>query len=367
MDQVNPFGTSFQGKKVLLTGHTGFKGSWLSLWLKSLGAEVYGFALVPETSPSMFTLCNVGNDIHHHVGDIRDYKATLSHIAAIKPDVVLHLAAQAIVRRSFVDPLETVATNVMGTAHVLEAVRQLDRPCAVVVVSSDKCYDNREWPWGYRENDPLGGKDPYSMSKGATELVAASWRDSYFARDDKVKLASARAGNVIGGGDWAQDRIVPDCIRAFAKGERVELRNPRATRPWQHVLEPLSGYLLLASRLLGKDGVEYCEAWNFGPSSEDVKPVQHIVDVIAKHWGGAPKWSMSPGPHPKEAAFLALSCDKAIQNLGWRPTWNIDTAIAETVSWFRSWHDGNADMKHFSLGQIAKFQSLLAGRMTLVQ
>ena len=353
---------AFAGKRVLLTGHTGFKGSWLSLWLDRLGAEVFGLSLAPPTTPSMFEVCDVASTLDHKVGDIRDYDLVRDRVAAVRPEVVLHLAAQPIVRQSYVDPLETMSSNVMGTAHVLEAVRASGLSCAVVVVSSDKCYDNRGWIWGYRENDPMGGSDPYSASKGMTELVTSSWRDSFFGPDSGVALASARAGNVIGGGDWAADRIIPDCIRAFAEGRSVELRNPRATRPWQHVLEPLGGYLLLASRLMGDDSREYCSGWNFGPSPQDVRPVADLVAMAAKAWGGAADWIASPGPHPHEAAVLSLNCDKAISTLDWRPTWSLETMIGHTADWFRAWRDGETDMRALTLAQIDAFTAEAAAQ-----
>lgn len=348
-------GTAFAGKRVLLTGHTGFKGSWLALWLADLGAEVFGLALDPPTAPSMFGTCRIAEILDHRVGDIRDAALVRSHCLEVRPDIVFHLAAQPIVRRSYVDPIETMATNVMGTAHVLEGVRALDAACAVVVVSSDKCYENRSWPWGYRENDPMGGSDPYSASKGATELVTTSWRRSFFGVDSPVKLASGRAGNVVGGGDWAADRIIPDCVRAFIRGDQVTLRNPDATRPWQHVLEPLGGYLLLAARLMGPDPDRWCEGWNFGPSAQDVRPVSALVALAAKEWDGARAWSTSPGPHPEEAAMLSLNCDKAIGQLGWRPTWSCETMMRETLRWFRAWHTGGEDLRALTRAQIADF------------
>lgn len=348
------------GRRVLLSGHTGFKGAWLSLWLKRLGAEVYGLALEPPTSPSMFALCDLDRHVDHEVIDIRNYEAVRARVAAVRPSVVFHLAAQPLVRRSYLDPLETVATNVMGTAHILEAVRAEAQPCAIVVISSDKCYDNRDWVWGYRENDPLGGDDPYSASKGSTELVAASWRKSFFGAESPIAMATARAGNVIGGGDWAADRIVTDCVRSFIQGERVELRNPNATRPWQHVLEPLSGYLLLAARLLGPDADSYCSAWNFGPRAQDVQSVATLVDRLARSWGETTEWGLSEGPHPHEARSLALNCDKAQAELGWFPTWSLQTAADRTASWYRAWHRGATDMLEFSQAQIADFENAMS-------
>ena len=348
---------ALRGKKVLVTGHTGFKGGWLCLWLERLGAEVYGYALPPVTSPSLFELCQLQETVNHQFGDIRDMDQMIARVAKVQPDVVFHLAAQPIVRESYLDPVGTFASNVMGTVHVLEAVRVLDRPCAVVVVSSDKCYDNREWVWGYRENDPLGGKDPYSASKGATELVVTSWRHSFFGVGSHVRLASGRAGNVIGGGDWAADRIIPDCVRAFQGSGTIELRNPTATRPWQHVLEPLGGYLLLASRLLGEDGDAYCSAWNFGPSREDVCGVETVVGKFSRSWGAEGRWSKSAGPHPPEAAALSLNCDKAIGVLGWRPTWSLDQMLGMTAEWYLAWQSQKHDMRALTLQQIDRFES----------
>lgn len=352
----------FSGKRVLVTGHTGFKGSWLTLWLQKLGAEVAGYSLNPPTNPAMFDLCDIDRGIRHQIGDIRDLPALTQFIREVRPDIVLHLAAQPIVRQSYDDPLDTITTNIVGTANVLEAVRSLDAACAMVVVTSDKCYENRNWVWGYREDDPMGGHDPYSMSKGATELVVSSWRRSYFGGESGIKLASARAGNVIGGGDWAKDRIVPDCIRAFSQGREVELRNPRATRPWQHVLEPLGGYLLLAARLLSKDADSYCSGWNFGPAADDVQPVGTIVRMIANRWGDGAASTMSQDAHPKEAALLSLSCDKAAALLGWRPSWHLDALVTHTVDWYRQWLQDPAALRETTIQQIATYEHAMAER-----
>lgn len=352
----------FLGKRVLVTGHTGFKGSWLTLWLERLGAEVAGFSLAPPTDPAMFDLCGVADSIHHHIGDIRDATELGEVVRRFRPDVVFHLAAQPIVRLSYDDPIETVTTNIVGTANVLEAVRALDAPCAVVVVTSDKCYENREWIWGYREDDPMGGHDPYSMSKGATELVVASWRRSFFGANCGVKLASARAGNVIGGGDWAKDRIVPDCVRAFSARQKVELRNPGATRPWQHVLEPLGGYLLLGARLLSDEADAYCEGWNFGPAMDDVQPVGAIVRLMAERWGDGAASSMSKGSHPKEAALLSLNCDKAIGRLYWKPCWHLDMVVEQTVDWYKEWRGNPAGLRARTLSQIGMFERAMIDR-----
>jgi CDP-glucose 4,6-dehydratase len=362
LGMLNLLPEAYAGKRVFVTGHTGFKGSWLTLWLRRLGALVKGFSLEPPTQPSMFQLCNVADGIDHVIGDIRDHQLLARHLAEFAPDVVFHMAAQPIVRLSFAQPLDTLSSNIMGTAHVLEAVRMAGNACAVVVISSDKCYDNREWVWGYRENDPMGGKDPYSMSKGATELVVSSWRESFFPPTGPVKLASARAGNVIGGGDWAADRIVPDCIRAFSCGEEVELRNPFATRPWQHVLEPLGGYLLLGSRLLGSEADKYCSGWNFGPATHDVGTVEQIVGKVAQQWGDGCRWSLSDGPHVKEASMLALNCDKAITQMGWSPTWSLQQLADLTVDWYKNWHVGSNSMRELTMAQIDQFTRDAASR-----
>ena len=356
MKKINQLSTVLTGKRVLVTGHTGFKGSWLCLWLRQLGAEVYGFSLNPESSPAMFNLCNVECDIDHQIGDIRDIAALNSRLMSVKPDVVFHLAAQAIVRQSYLDPLDTLSTNIMGTANVMEAVRAMNHSCALVVVSSDKCYENKEWIWGYRENDPMGGNDPYSMSKGATELLVSSWRSSFFGAESKVKLASARAGNVIGGGDWSKDRIIPDCIRAFSQGKSLELRNPHSTRPWQHVLEPLSGYLTLACRLLGEQADEYCSGWNFGPTAQDVRPVENVVKLIADHWDASCDWILTQGAVSSEASMLSLNCDKAISKLGWHPTWNLEQSIFHTTEWYQTWIKDPGDLRRVTLDQIDRFQ-----------
>jgi CDP-glucose 4,6-dehydratase len=348
--------SALKGKRVLVTGHTGFKGSWLCLWLHRLGAEVYGLSLEPPTKPSMFEACRVESVVDHRIGDICDAPLVFERLNQVKPDLVLHLAAQPIVRQSLAKPLETLATNILGTANVLEAVRLSGNACSVVVVSSDKCYENHEWIWGYREEDRFGGKDPYSMSKGATELVVASWRSTYFSDNDKVKLASARAGNVLGGGDWAADRIVPDCVRAFQKGNTVELRNPLSTRPWQHVLEPLCGYLLLASRLLGEDGRDFCSGWNFGPAPQDVRTVKNVVELLARNWPTGGEWVSTSGTHPKEAIALSLNCDKAIGLLHWRPVWPIEQALKETASWYNCFYQKVDTIQAETDRQISEFE-----------
>lgn len=325
------------GKRVFVTGHTGFKGAWLCAWLEQMGAHVGGFALPPETEPSLCVLAGVEQRIDAVHGDIRDADAIAHAVARFVPEIVLHLAAQALVRRSYIDPVETFATNVMGTVNLLEATRRTSSVRAVVVVTSDKCYENQEWLWPYREDATLGGHDPYSASKACGELVVASWRRSFPA----AAVATARAGNVIGGGDWASDRLVPDCMRALQAGAAIELRNPAATRPWQHVLEPLSGYLLLAERLW-KDGEFAAEAWNFGPPMEDVWPVAQVVDRIAAQWGNNAGWVESAGVQPHEAGLLAVDAGKARARLGWRPLLRLHEALAWTADWYRRQHEGEA-------------------------
>ncbi|MEB3202584.1 MAG: CDP-glucose 4,6-dehydratase [Synechococcus sp.] len=335
------------GRRVLLTGHTGFKGSWLALWLLRLGARVTGVALNPDTSPSLFDGLNLAGadlpgELVDHRADIRAPAALAELVAAADPEVVLHLAAQPLVRRSYADPLGTWATNVQGSLHLLEALKPLRHSCAVVMVTTDKVYQNREWTYGYREPDRLGGHDPYSASKAAAELAIASWRSSFCGRapyqTPHLRIASARAGNVIGGGDWAEDRILPDAMRALAAGQPIAVRNPAATRPWQHVLEPLGGYLRLAEAL-ATDPAPPCEAFNFGPHLESNRPVRELVHTILSHWPG--DWIDQSDPDaPHEAGLLHLQIDKAHHRLGWHPRWNYATTIARTVGWYRAVHDG---------------------------
>lgn len=328
----------WKGRSVFLTGHTGFKGSWLALWLQMLGAKVTGLALDPPSTPSLFEQANVSDGMRSIRADIRDERAVADALATAEAEVVLHLAAQSLVRRSYANPVETYSTNVVGTACVLEAVRRTKGVRAVVVVTSDKCYENREWVWGYRESDVLGGHDPYSSSKACTELVASAYRDSYFHpsafAEHGVAIASARAGNVIGGGDWAEDRLLPDLVRGFSKGERVSIRNPMAIRPWQHVLEPLAGYLELAERLC-VHGSAFGEAWNFGPTDSDARSVAWVADYVASAWGGAAEWRQDPGAHPHEARTLLLDCTKAVTRLSWRPRWAVTEALDHTLAWYR--------------------------------
>lgn len=344
----------WQGKKVFVTGHTGFKGSWLSLWLKSMGSDVCGLALKPPTTPSLFEEGRVADQLQSHVGDIRDYETVQSVMRAFDPEIVLHLAAQPLVRYSYKEPIETYATNVMGTVHVLEAARHTNSVRAIVNVTTDKCYENRHWVWGYRECDVMGGHDPYSNSKGCSELVTNSFRNSYF-REGSIALASARAGNVVGGGDWAEDRLIPDILRAFGCGNSVVIRNPNATRPWQHVLESLSGYLMLAERLY-ENGQAFAEGWNFGPEDADVRPVEWIVDYMSTRWGEGARWKLDAASHPHEAALLKLDISKAKYRLNWRPQWDLPKALDRIVDWHRAWID-QADMQAVCLNQIQQYQA----------
>jgi CDP-glucose 4,6-dehydratase len=346
----------FAQKKIFVTGHTGFKGSWISLWLHELGAEVTGYALAPPTNPSLFELARVGDLLDSRIADVRDGKLLTQTILEVKPEIVIHMAAQPLVRDSYRNPVETYATNVMGTVHLLEAVRNCPSVKAVVNVTTDKCYENREWVWGYRENEPMGGFDPYSSSKGCAELVTAAYRQSYFSRHSSSQdsnppaLATGRAGNVIGGGDWASDRLIPDCIRALLKREKIHIRNPHAIRPWQHVLEPLSGYLLLAQKLY-ENGCNYAEGWNFGPHDDDAKPVEWIVDRICSKWGDDAAYIIEDGEHPHEARYLKLDCTKARSELGWQPRWNLEKAIDSTVEWTLAYKTGK-DLREVCLTQI---------------
>jgi CDP-glucose 4,6-dehydratase len=334
--------TFWAGRRVFVTGHTGFKGGWLAAWLLRLGAEVYGYALRPPTAPNLHDALGLADAVDGEIADVRDLERLRSALRRARPEVVLHLAAQPLVRRSYADPVETYGTNVMGTVHLLEAVRAAEGVRAVVVVTTDKCYENREWAWPYRETDALGGHDPYSNSKAASELVAAAYRSSYFPPADLARhgvgVATARAGNVIGGGDWAEDRLVPDLIRGFGRGERVVIRHPGAVRPWQHVLEPLAGYLTLAQRLHGGDAGA-CEAWNFGPAEDDAQPVAFLADRLAERWGDGAGWVHQPGEHPHEANVLRLDWSKARLRLGWRPRWDLEATLERTAAWYRGFAD----------------------------
>ncbi len=330
---MNLFGGTYKGRKVLLTGHTGFKGSWLATWLKKLDAEVTGLSLAPATSPSHWGILQC--PIESVYGDIRDAAVVNRVFEQVQPEVVFHLAAQALVRRSYRDPLESWSTNVMGTANVLEACRATPSVKAVVVVTTDKVYSNNEWPWGYRENDRLGGHDPYSASKAASELVVDSYRKAFWSNDGAPLMASARAGNVIGGGDWSEDRLIPDVVRALEQSQSLEIRSPRSTRPWQHVLECLSGYLILGEQLLaGKK--EAATAWNFGPPSEDNRTVAEILDGLQRHWPQL-NWHSATVEQPHEANLLYLDCSKAKALLGWQPIWSISDALAMTADWYQNY------------------------------
>jgi CDP-glucose 4,6-dehydratase len=343
----------WQGRRVLLTGHTGFKGAWLALWLQSLGATVTGFSDRVPTDPSLYDLAHVANSMENIVGDIRDPEAVEAVVVVARPEVVIHMAAQSLVRRSFVEPRETYATNVMGTVNLLDAVRRAPSVRAVVNVTSDKCYDNKEWEWGYREHEPMGGHDPYSNSKGCAELVTDAFRRSYFSEPEGPRIASARAGNVIGGGDWAVDRLVPDIMRAALAGETLHIRNPDAIRPWQHVLNPLSGYLVLAQALW--ESSDYAAGWNFGPADEDAHPVSWIVSHMDNLWPEELRVTHDDGPHPHEARYLKLDSSRARAHLGWRPCWGLDAGLDAVVRWYRHLREGD-DMGTVTAEQIRSFQ-----------
>ncbi len=357
---MNP--TFWQGKRIFLTGHTGFKGSWLALWLQLLGAEVTGFALEPPTDPSLFVVGRVGAGMRSVIGDVRDLGLLQKSMQDANPEIVIHMAAQPLVRYSYANPVDTYTTNVIGSVHVLEAVRNIIGVKAVINVTSDKCYENNEWLWGYRENEAIGGYDPYSNSKGCAELVTAAYRSSFFNSAEYSKhgvaIASARAGNVIGGGDWAADRLIPDFIRAALADETVFIRSPDAIRPWQHVLEPLSGYLVLAEKLYTQ-GEQFAEAWNFGPNDSDAKSVKWIVDQLVANWGDKASFKLEdtvvPGIH--EAHFLRLDCSKARMNLGWKPQWGATETIKRTCAWYRAYYEGQ-DIRSFTLDEIKEYQTL---------
>lgn len=350
MQLTNP--DFWRGRRVLVTGHTGFKGSWLCLWLQSMGATLRGIALEPPTAPALFEVARVADGMEHCLADIRDFAAVKHHMDEFKPEIVIHLAAQPLVRLSYSQPIETYATNVMGTVHVLEAAYKSGTVKAIVNITTDKCYENREWVWGYREDEPMGGHDPYSSSKGCAELVSAAYRKS-FLESAGIAMATARAGNVIGGGDWALDRLVPDILRALQINQPVLIRNPHAIRPWQHVLEPLSGYLLLAERLYTQGQTE-AEGWNFGPRDEDARPVQWIVEHLCDDWGMGASWELQPGNHPHEASFLKLDISKVRQRLQWTPRWSLETALRHIVQWHRAWLSSQ-DMRAICLNQITQY------------
>ena len=352
---VDPF--FWKDKKVFLTGHTGFKGAWLSLWLASMGAKVTGYALAPDTTPNLFSVLGIGFLIKKsHIADIRDLVSLQKAMSEANPDVVIHMAAQPLVRYSYANPVETYATNVMGTVHALESTRSIDSVRATIVVTTDKCYENKEWVWGYRENEPMGGYDPYSNSKGCAELVTSAYRQSYFSGPNSTnKIASARAGNVIGGGDWSEDRLIPDAIRAFESDKPLMIRNPLATRPWQHVLEPLSGYLILAQALY-EQGPALASGWNFGPLDEDNRAVQEVIDLLIAGWGESARWEKEGSEQPHEANLLKLDCSKSRSQLGWIPKWSLQTAVQKIVEWQKA-HQAKENMQEVSLAQINHYMS----------
>ncbi|WP_462411700.1 CDP-glucose 4,6-dehydratase [Neobacillus sp. Marseille-QA0830] len=349
----------WEGKKVFITGHTGFKGTWLGIWLHSLGAKITGYSLTPPTNPSLFEISKIEDDITSKIGDIRNRETLYSAISASDPDIIFHMAAQPLVRLSYDEPIATFETNVIGTVNLFESVRNLpnNKKRAIVNITTDKCYENKEWPWGYRENDSLGGYDPYSNSKACAELVTSCYRMSFFNdetnKDNQISLASVRAGNVIGGGDWAKDRLLPDFFRAALRGESLTIRNPQATRPWQHVLEPLSGYMLLAEKLF-KEGSKYAESWNFGPNEENVKSVVWVMNDLCNKWGGNNTYQIEKNKQPHEANLLKLDCSKAKSKLGWYPKWNLSTSLDKVIEWFQA-YKAEEDMRQVCLKQINEF------------
>lgn len=347
----------WKGKKVLITGHTGFKGSWLSILLNWLGADVYGYALKPPTIPNLYELAKIDQLVTSTIGDIRDFNLLLKTLKGVQPDVIIHMAAQPLVKESYRNPRETYEVNVMGTVNLLDASRQIGRVKAILNITTDKCYENKEWLWGYRENEPIGGYDPYSNSKGCSELVTSSFRSSFFNPREYIKhrvaLASARAGNVIGGGDWADDRLIPDFIRAITQGEKVKVRSPYSIRPWQHVLEPLTGYLVLCEKLYTV-GPAFSEGWNFGPDDNDAKNVEWITRRICELWGGGASYIIDKDPQLHEATYLKLDCSKAKTMLGWYPHWNIDTALKSIVEWNKAYLNRD-EVRTICLNQMEKY------------
>jgi len=353
------FSDCYRGKRVLVTGHTGFKGSWLALWLESLGARVYGLALMPPSNPAHWSSLKI--DCQDIRVDIRDYDKLFQSIAYIRPDIVFHLAAQPLVRRSYSSPLETWATNVMGTANLLEACRYIESVRAIVVVTSDKCYENLEWEWGYREVDRVGGHDPYSASKGGAELVVASYRRSYFSNENQSLLASARAGNVIGGGDWAEDRLIPDVVRSCSTGQELAIRSPNATRPWQHVLDSLAGYLLLGQHLMAGNR-SFAEAWNFGPEPAGNRTVAEVISAVQNHWPLF-KWRLDEHIEKHEANLLYLDSAKARKHLNWKSVWSFDRAVEQTIQWYRAYVEDGEVLSRFQLASFVNdAHELVTGR-----
>jgi CDP-glucose 4,6-dehydratase len=351
----------WKGRKVFLTGHTGFKGSWLSLWLNALGADATGYALEPPTQPSLFEQAAIAGKIRSIRGDIRDLDSLKAALRKCQPEVVIHMAAQSVVQRGYEDPIETYSSNVMGTVHLFEGVRQLKHRCVIVNVTSDKCYMNREWVWGYRENEPMGGKDPYSNSKGCAELVTTAYQESFFPVSSfdshGVALASARAGNAIGGGDWTKDQLIPDLIKAFLSNQSCLIRNPSALRPWQFVLEPLRGYLMLAERL-SADPIRFASGWNFGPADTEAKPVSWIADELVRCWGDGAAWRLDEGLHQREARLLKLDASKAQACLGWQPALSLQKALEWIVDWYRTYQEGG-DIEALTRAQIECYESMV--------
>lgn len=348
----------WKDKKVILTGHTGFKGSWLSLWLQSLEAQVIGYSLPPPSKPSLFEVADVGKGMNSIKGDVRDFNNLRAVVNKHRPEILIHMAAQSLVRYSYMNPLETYGTNVMGTVNVLEVVRNSDFIRAAVIVTSDKCYENKEWVWGYRENDPMGGHDPYSSSKGCAELITSAYRNSYFLNEGQsnqgISVASVRAGNVIGGGDWSMDRLIPDIMNAIMKKRSVVIRNPHAIRPWQYVLEPLRGYLMLAEALWS-DVAKYSGSWNFGSNDEDSREVSWIADYITHLWGKDAKWELDSGVHPHETRYLKLDCSKAKNKLRWFPRLDLSTALKWIVQWYRMYNK-KGDMRMYTMEEISRYE-----------
>ena len=349
----------WKDKTVLITGHTGFKGSWLSLWLQSVGTRIIGYSLSPPTNPSLFEVANVADRMCSITGDVRDLEHLKTTIAKYQPEIIIHMAAQSLVRDSYTKPIETYTTNIIGTVNVLEAVRQVKGSRIVLIVTSDKCYQNNEWLWGYRENEPMGGYDPYSSSKGCAEIIMSAYRHSYFPVEDydnhNIAIASARAGNVIGGGDWSNDRLIPDIIKAFMENRPVIVRNPNAMRPWQHVLEPLNGYLCLIERLWG-NGPEFSSGWNFGPSDE-VREVSWIVERMVELWGKNAHWNLDKAQHPYEAKYLKLDCSKANNILKWSPKLDLSVTLEWIIEWYRNYLENN-NMRNYTELEISRYEKL---------
>ena len=344
----------WKGKRVFITGHTGFKGSWLSIWLLQMGADIYGYALEPYSSPNLFSLSNLRNEMKSEIGDVRNYEQLQRSILAFAPDIIIHMAAQPLVRLSYESPIDTYETNVIGTANLLDISRKCDKLKSVVIVSSDKCYENNEWIWGYRENEPLGGHDPYSSSKACTEIVTSAMRNSFFNSENSANIASVRAGNVIGGGDWSTDRLIPDALKSFENKKPVIIRNPKAIRPWQHVLEPLSGYLLLAEKLYETDH-SFNGAWNFGPIDSDCQSVESVLDSLVEKWGDEAYWIRDTNDNTvHEANFLKLDCSKASNRLKWNPKWNLQETLEMIVNWHQNYLKGT-NMKKECLKEINKY------------